>query len=62
MANEKTCPNCGGEGHTEDRINQSSNKTTIIQCSKCNGKGVIPVLTKQDEEDYGSNYWVSFVG
>ncbi len=57
MSDEKKCDRCEGNGSYKALVSQHDDKTEIVKCEKCNGKGVIHQMTEEEERDYHADYW-----
>lgn len=51
------CDKCKGARTIEVLISMHDDKTEIITCPKCKGKGIIHQMTESEERDYWENYW-----
>lgn len=52
MPETKTCTRCNGSGRITVLVSQHDDKTEVVDCTACLGKGVIHHMTEQDESDY----------
>lgn len=50
----KICPNCEGQGHTEERETRSTDHR-IVQCQRCYGSGRVLTKTYSVEVPFGCN-------
>lgn len=57
MPTEETCTTCKGKGWHEVLISQHDDKKETVICQKCYGKGVVNVMTEDEERDYWEDYW-----
>jgi DnaJ-class molecular chaperone len=57
MPDTKKCNKCNGSGFYEALISMYDDKTEIVICEKCHGKGIIYTMTEEEEQDYYENYW-----
>ena len=57
MPEDKTCPQCKGEGSFEALVSPHDDKKEWVTCTKCNGTGVIHQMTEQEEDDYMRDWW-----
>ena len=57
MPNEENCPICKGKGFYIVLVSQHSDEKETIKCDKCSGKGVVYVMTDEEERDYWEDYW-----
>ena len=55
MAVETKCDTCKGKGGYDALISMHDDETEWTTCHTCYGKGVIYVMTEQEEEDYKHN-------
>lgn len=56
MPDELVCPQCKGQGTFEALVSQHDDKKETVVCRNCNGKGVIYVMTDEEERDYHADY------
>jgi DnaJ-class molecular chaperone len=57
MSETKVCSYCKGRGNVEVLVTQHDDKTEVVKCIHCNGKGVIHQMSEEDERDYYADYW-----
>ena len=57
MPKEENCPICKGKGFYIVLVSQHSDEKETIKCDKCSGKGVVYVMTDEEERDYWEDYW-----
>lgn len=57
MPETKKCPKCDGKKKLTVLISAHDDKTEVIICPTCQGKGVIHEMTEQEERNYWEDYW-----
>lgn len=57
MPETKKCPKCDGKKQLTVLISAHDDKTEVIICPTCQGKGVIHEMTEQEERNYWEDYW-----
>jgi DnaJ-class molecular chaperone len=57
MPNTVICETCKGEGYYVALVSPHDDKTEIVKCPVCNGKGTVHQMTDKEENDYWGDYF-----